>query len=262
MNTIDVIARKYSDLLDFAKTAIDEGPRFLAGQNANTTATQVTLLHVVRAGYLLEAIYNLCVQGLATEAMVILRSLLNLYINLKWMTSTDVARRFQRYADFEIIFNKLAMKTIIDHGDIWDDIKDDELTIYDAGFESIKKKYCLKKRQDFFNWSGKSIFMMASEKGVDLEKEYRIVYGRLSSIEHTGPDSVRQYLDDSERGFTKINAGPRDENIDLVLLTALSYYFDVKAIAHNVFDLEWSNIQTHREAFSDLQRKYSGDNDG
>jgi|WetSurMetagenome_2_1015567.scaffolds.fasta_scaffold55905_2 hypothetical protein len=261
MTTIDVIASKYKDLFDFSKATIDEGPTFLTDQNANSTAKQVTLLHLARAGYLLEATYRLCSQGLATEAMVILRSLLNLYINLKWMTSTDSVQRFQRYADFEIVFNKLAMQTIINHGGIWDDIKNDDLTIHDQDFETIKEKYCLKERQDFRNWSGKSIFMMASEKGVDLEKEYRIIYRQLSSIEHTGPDSVRQYLDDSEKGFTKIKAGPRDENIDLVLVTALGYYFDVKAIAHNVFDLEWPNVQTHREAFSDLQRKYWGGTD-
>lgn len=261
MNTIDAIASKYRDLFDFAKTAIDEGPAFLADQNANTTARQVTLLHVVRAVYLLEATYRLCTQGLATESMVILRSLLNLYINLKWMASTDSARRFQRYADFEVVFKKLSMQTIINQGGISDDIKNDDLTIHDQDFETVKEKYCLKKRRDFSNWSGKSIFMMASEKGVDIEKEYQIIYGRLSSIEHTGPDSVRQYLDDTEKGFTKIKAGPRDENIDLVLLTALGYFFDVKAIAHNVFDLEWLNTQTQREALSALQRKYWGGTD-
>ncbi|MEW6669680.1 MAG: DUF5677 domain-containing protein [Thermodesulfobacteriota bacterium] len=261
MNTIEVTASKYSDLFDFAKTAIDETPKFLTGENANTTAKQVTLLHLVRAGYLLDATYRLCTQGLATEAMVILRSLLNLFIDLKWMTSNDAAQRFQRYADFEVVFNKLTMQTIIDQGGIWDDIKDDDLTIHDPGFESIKQKYCLKKKKDFLNWSGNTIFMMASEKGVDLEKDYRIIYGRLSSIEHTGPDCVRQYLDDSEKGVTKIKAGPRDENIDLVLVTALGYYFDVKAIAHNVFHLDWPNIHTHREEFSNLQRKYWGGTD-
>lgn len=262
MTTIDVIARKYRDLFDSAKAAIDEGSTFLTGQNANTTARQVTLLHVVRAGYLLEATYTLCAHGLATEAMVVLRSLLNLYINLKWMTSTDVAQRFQRFADFEAVFKKLAMQTIIDQGDIWDEIKDDNLTIHDQRFESIKKKYSLTKERGFLNWSGKSISKMASEKGVDLEKEYRLIYGSLSSIEHTGPESVRHYLDDSEKGITKIKTGPRDENIDLVLLSALGYYFDVKAIAHNIFELEWPNIEANKEPFFSLQRKYWSGNDG
>lgn len=259
MNATDILARKYEDLFDFTKTTIDEGPTFLAGKNANSVAKQVTLFHLVRAGYLLEATYTLSAHGLATEAMVILRSFLNLYINLKWLTSADAAQRFQRFADFEVVFKKLAMQTVIDHGDIWDEIKDENLTIHDQNLESIKKKYGLMKKQDFLNWSGKSIFKMASEKGVDLEKEYRVIYGRLSSIEHTGPESVRHYLDDSEKGITSIKAGPRDENIHLVLITALEYYFHVKAIAHTIFDVEWTGLEKDREAFLKVRSKYWGE---
>jgi len=258
MNTADVLSKKYGDLFDLTKVTIDRVPAFLTCQNANTMAKQVTLFHLVRSGYLLEATYTLCSQGLATEAMVILRSLLNLYINLKWLTSTDVEQRFQRFADFEVVFKKLAMQTVIDHGSIWDEIKDENLTIHDQDFQRVKKKYGLTKKKDFFNWSGKSIFRMASEKGVDLEKEYRIIYGQLSSIEHTGPEAVRQYLDDSEKGTTTIKAGPRDENIDLVLVTALEYYFHVKAIAHTIFDVEWTDLEKDREAFLKVRNKYWG----
>lgn len=256
MCTAEVLARKYGDLFELTMVTIDQGSAFLTGQNANTTAKQVTLFHLVRAGYLLEATYTLCSKGLATEAMVILRSLLNLYINLKWLTSTDIEQRFQRFADFEVVFKKLATQTVIEHGDIWDEIKNENLKIHDQDFEQVKNKYGLTKKKDFFNWSGKSIFMMASEKGVNLEKEYRIIYGRLSSIEHTGPEYVRQYLDDSEKGTTTIKAGPRDENIDLVLFTALEYYFHVKAIAHTIFDVEWTNLEKDREAFLKVRKKY------
>lgn len=259
MNATDVLAQRYGDLFDFTKAVIAEGPTFLAGQNANSMAKQVTLFHLVRAGYLLEATYTLVAHGLATEAMVILRSLLNLYINLKWLTSTDVDQRFQRFADFEVIFKKLAMETLIDHGDIWEEIKNENLTIHDQDFESVKKKYNLTKKDDLLNWSGMSIFRMASEKGVDLEKEYRVIYGRLSSIEHTGPESVRHYLDGSEKGVTVIKAGPRDENIDLVLITALEYYFHVKAITHTVFDVEWTTLEKDREAFLKVRGKYWGE---
>lgn len=256
MNTADVLSQKYEDLFDLTKSTIDRGPAFLIGQNGNTIAKQVTLFHLVRAGYLLEATYALCSQGFATEAMVILRSLLNLYINLKWLTSTDFEQRFQRFADFEVVFKKLAMQAVIDHGGIWDVIKDENLTIHDQDFERVKKKYNLTKKEDFFNWSGKSILRMASEKGVDLEKEYRIIYGHLSSIEHTGPESVRQYLDDSEKGTTTIKAGARDENIDLVLITALGYYLHVKAIAHTIFDVEWADLEKDKEAFLKIRNKY------
>ncbi|MFZ5995190.1 MAG: DUF5677 domain-containing protein [Thermodesulfobacteriota bacterium] len=256
MIATDFLMQKYHDLFDLAKRAIEEGPSFLVGKNANSLERQVTLFHFARAMYLLEGIHVLCTHGLATEAMVLLRSLLNLYINIKWLTNTDVAQRFERFADFEVVFRKLAIQSVIDYGDIWDQIKDDKLSVHDQNFESIKKKYSLLKREDLFNWSGKSIFKMASERGVDLEKDYRIIYGRLSSIEHTGPASVREYLDDSDTGITKIKTGSRDENIDMVLLTALEYYFNVKAIAHNAFDLEWPNLEKDKEAFLTLQRKY------
>ncbi len=200
MNARDFLAQKYGDLFDFTKTVIEEGPAFLVGQNANSLPKQVTLLHLARAGYLLEAIYTLVTHGLATEAMVLLRSLLNLYINIKWLTAIDVSHRFQRFADFEVVYKKLAMQTIINHGDIWDEIKNENLNLHDQGFEFFIKKYSLTKKTNFLNWSGISIFKMASEKGVDLEKEYQVIYRQLSSIEHTGPESVRHYLDDLEKG--------------------------------------------------------------
>ena len=260
MKPSDYLLKKYKDLFDFAQNAIEEDGRFLIGQNANTLEKQVTLFHFVRAGYLLAAIYTLTIHGLATEGMVLLRSLLNLYINIKWLNTSDTKRRFERFADFEVVFKKLDMQTIVEHGDIWEQIENERLNTHDADFESVKNKYGLRKREDFFNWSGKSIFKMAADEGVNLEKEYRLIYGRLSSIEHTGPESVRDYLDDSEKGITNFRAGARDENIDLVLLTALEYYFHVKAIVHNVFDLEWHTLERDREAFLSIRSKYWDNN--
>ena len=256
MKIIKIIYEKYQDLFDFTKSTIDESLNFVIGENANTLERRVTLYHFVRAAYLLDAIYRLCLQGLATEAMVILRSLLNLYINLKWLTAGDTKKRFERFDDFEVIFKKLAMDDIIQQGDIWDEIKNDNLTVHDKEFERIKKKYKLRERKNFFNWTGKSIYKMANDKGVNLGKEYKIIYGNLSSIEHTGPDLVRSYLDDSENGITNIKPASRDENIDLALITALEYYFGVKAITHNIFDLSWNNIKSVEQIFSDLKNKY------
>ena len=256
MKAVEVLYRKYQDLFDFAKSTIDESLSFVVGESANTLEKQATLFHFARAAYLLDAIYRLSAQGLATEAMVILRSLLNLYINIKWLTTGDTKKRFERFADFEVVFKKLAMDEIIQQGDIWDEIKNDDLTIHDKEFERIKKKYNLKKRKDFFNWSGKSIYKMANAKGVNLGKEYKIIYGKLSSIEHTGPDSVRSYLDNPVPKITAIKAASRDENIDLVLITALEYYFSVKAIVHNIFNLSWDNLKSVEQNHSDLKNKY------
>lgn len=252
------LLEKYGDLFDFAQKAIEEDAEFLIGHNANSVQRQVTLLHFVRASYLLEAIYALVTQGLAREAMVILRSLLNLFINIKWLNTGDTKKRFERFADFEVVFKKLALREIVAHGDIWDQIKNENIDVHDKDFQSVKNKYNLQKSKDFFNWSGKSIFKMASEEGVDMEKQYRIIYGMLSAIEHTGPGSIGHYLDHSQKGITQIKAGPRDENIDLVLITALEYYFHLKAIVHNIFGVEWATFESDQEAFLGIRRKYWG----
>lgn len=256
MKADEIIYHKYQDLLDFAKGTINESIKFVVGEHANTVERQVTLFHYVRAAYLLDAIYTLCLHGLANEAMVILRSLLNLYINIKWLTAGDTQKRFERFADFEVVFKKLSMDEIVQHGDIWDEIKKDDLTMHDNEFEKIKTKYNLKERKDFFNWSGESIYKMAKDKSVNLEKDYKIIYGQLSSIEHTGPDSVRSYLDNSEKGKTKIKAASRDESVDKVLITALEYYLYVKAITHKLFDVSWDNMKSVEKEFLNLRNKY------
>jgi hypothetical protein len=247
---------KYRDIFKLTRKTIKGNLRFLVGEQANSLKRQVTLFHYVRAAYLVEAIYALCKQGLATEAMVLLRSLLNLFINIKWLTKEDCEKRFERYADFEVIYKKLSIDTLFEHGEIWDEIEKPEINIHDEDFEKIKNKYELKNRRDYFNWSGKTIYQMA--KDVTLEKEYAIIYGRLSSREHTSPDSVRDYLETSEKGFTEIKQVKKAKDIDLVLLTALQYYYQIKAILHDIFSIEWRDMKSYEKEFSDLQNKYWG----
>ena len=127
MKSATLLSKKYKELFNFTRKAIEESLNFLEGENANTVERQITLLHFARAAYLLDAIYRLALQGLATEAMVILRSLLNLYINIKWLTKGDSKKLFERYADFEVVYRKLAIEDVIKYGGIWDKIKNDNL---------------------------------------------------------------------------------------------------------------------------------------
>ena len=256
MEATDTLYKKYQDLFDFSKDTVEKGLDIVAGQNAENTDKQVILFHFVRASYLLEAINKLCLEGFATEAMVILRSLLNLYINIKWLTSGDSKQRFERFCDFEAVSKKLAIDNAIKFGQIDEEFKDDDFTVHDDDFKRVKEKYNLKSLRDFYNWSGKSIYQMA--KDADLENEYKIIYGRLSSIEHTGPYSVREYLDDSENGKTIIRKGARDKNVDLVILTALGYYFKVKVILHNAFDIDWPDSEVVEQQFEALRKTYWG----
>ncbi len=256
MDATDIIYKNHQALFEFSKDTVNKSLDVVAGQNADTLEKQVILFHFVRASYLFEASNKLCLEGFATEAMIILRSLLNLYINIKWLTSGDSENRFERFCDFETVSKKLAIDNVIEFGDIDEEFKDDDFTVHDDDFKKVKEKYNLKNLRDFYNWSGKSIYQMAAD--VDLEKEYKNIYGKLSSTEHTGPDSVRDYLDDSENGRTIIKKGPRDEKIDLVILTALGYYFKVKVILHNTFEIDWPDSEEVEKQFEALRESYWG----
>ena len=81
----------------------------LEKESASTLPKQVVFFHYVKALSLLDAIQILTQKNKTNEAEIILRSLLNLFINLKWLTLTDSDKRMQRYADFEIISKKRKM---------------------------------------------------------------------------------------------------------------------------------------------------------
>lgn len=253
---IRLIAEKYKDIFGLANEIVNNGHLIVDGQNANTLPKQISLFHYSRAIYLIDAISKLCIEGYANAAMLILRSLLNLYINLKWVTSDNYRYRMERFADFEIVHKKLAIEKLIKYGTIPDPDGDSDVSAHFEEFEKIKAKYNLKTYWELTNWSGRSIRKMARE--VCLENEYHIIYGKLSEIEHTGPASVRDYLDDSEEGKTFVRIGGKDKDIELVMLTSLDFFTGVKGITLNIFDLGWETLEEERQTITELRTKYWG----
>lgn len=251
------MSAKHGDIFAFCKRTIEEIGNLLTGQNANSLEKQVALFHYVRAGYLLNAIYTLITHGFATEAMVILRSLLNLYINIKWLNAGDSKERYERFGYFEAIFKWQAIQTLDHFVSTGANIDNKHLNHCKKCFEFVKEKYGLKNNKDYFNWSGLSISKMASDEGVDLQEEYKLIYSQLSAIEHTSPETVRQYLDkDTETVIGKITVGPREENITLVLITAMQYFFHVRAITCEVFGLAEDAYRSQTEAWEKIENKY------
>lgn len=255
-NARNILYQKYSELFNFADELIKTALAILNGQQDNTLDRGITAFHFVRAIYLLDGIRILCEEGYAPEALVILRSFLNLYINIKWLTADDSTRRMQRYADFEVIFKKKSIDVLEKYGLSGNDRREEDRATQDKKFKNIMNKYKLNSNNwsELTQWSGESIFKMA--KKVNLEREYDIVYSYLSDIEHTGPASVRRYLEKSKNGRTFIRCGPRDEDIPLVLWTALGYFLDVTDIVKGIFGVDL--VDDQREKLKILHKKYFG----
>jgi hypothetical protein len=253
----DYLYNKYADIFDFVDRIVAEAPSYFKGKTVESLNQKISLFHYARALNLLQSIKVLCSEGYATEAMIILRSLLNLFINIKWLTSEEidycsVNYRMKRFADYDVVFRKKHKDNIIKFCP--GVISENEHAYFDEEFEEIVKKYPKEANFDPKFWSGKNIFEMASE--VSLENEYRILYSQLSEMEHTGPSSKNQYIDFSHEGKMRINTGPKDKDITKVLVTAFSYFLDVNAITHSVFNLEFDDLEIIKSEFNGLKNKY------
>ena len=140
MTAKKALTNKYGNLFRFSKRIIKEGPINLKGKPAGSLDKQIILLHYARSLYLADSIHRLCVEGHAIEASVLLRSLFNLFLNLKWLTSSDSEKRMTRYADFEIIFKKRGMELAKKHGRVPKDAKKRDLKKWDKEYDRIVKK--------------------------------------------------------------------------------------------------------------------------
>lgn len=207
----------------------------LENESASTLPKQLVFFHYVKTLSLLDAIQILSKKNKTSEAGIILRSLLNLFINLKWLVSNDSDKRMQRYADFEIISKKRKM-------DLAGVFPDNNLEIQKTDelknqFQEIIKKYNLNPNdcKDISQWSGKSIYKMA--KDVNLFEDYEKIYSYLSYEEHTDPSTVTNYLSRSKNDESIYITKSDDYFIALILWTAISYYFQVEEIVAKTFNV-------------------------
>jgi hypothetical protein len=170
------------------------------------------------------------------------------------MTVEDSEVRMARFADFEIVFKKLSYDATKECGYFLNEEEEIKLAELNEAFEKIIKKYNLKRFSDYRKWSGVSIYQMAKE--AELETNYKIVYGSLSEVEHTSPNSSGEYLDWGENGEMIMHSGPRDTKIELALVPSLIYFYGVKEIVHSIFNLDRSSMETENRKLRNLANKY------
>lgn len=254
-NTVakEILSKRFSELFQFIDRIIRNAPDAVTGQRIDSLAKAVVLYHYVRSIKLLQGIYTLCESGNGIEAAILLRSLVNLYINLEWLTQKDIDNRMTRFAEFDVIYKKQTMDRLKESRLPENKVRSDDYSVHDQEFEKIKAKYNLKSR-DLFNWSGKSIRLMAEDVG--LEQDYYVVYGYLSRIEHTSPSSVRGYLDDSIEGVISISVGPSEDYVEISLITSPQYFLPLKRITFETFGLGTEEIENDYVLLRELDKKH------
>ena len=97
------IHRQYKDLFDFALEVVKRNGTHADQWRAFDLEAAVVLYHFGKGVNLLEATRRLCLDGFGREAIATSRSLLNILINLRWLTKPGVSsKRIQKFTDHEV----------------------------------------------------------------------------------------------------------------------------------------------------------------
>ena len=255
------LRNEYGDLFDFALDVVRRNQKVAAGWRPVDLETAVVLYHFGRAVNLLEATRRLCLDGFAREAISPSRSLLNLLINLRWLTKSGVySERMKKFADHEVTSKANVAMTLLKWDKrITEELKQRHREIIREACEDAKRNGICKRENGFYpNWHP-SIRVMA--KDVGLLRDYHITYARLSQIEHTDPERVRDYLEnhDSESLMSAM-VGPSDESAFVVVSDSIRYFLNVKRDAAWFLKLsqrENGRLEHEVNEFSRLLKKYN-----
>jgi hypothetical protein len=205
--------------------------------------------HVYKATSLMKAIKSLSECENVSEGYILLRTLVNLCINILWINAEDVENRAQRYAAFDVVYKQRGIERLLKQSKNVDvELLTKKLSENKKKIEILKKKYGLDKNYNMSSWSGKSIAGMAKE--CEMEWYYDIVYSYLSNHEHSNPNSVQEYFKGFENGKIVLKEIEEDDGGPQLVVRAMDIYLKLVVLYNEKFETdiiysenEWTEIE-------------------
>ena len=255
------LRHQYGDLFEFAIDVVKRNQAIAGKWRPSDVETAVVLYHFSRGVNLLEATRRLCLDGFAREAISPSRSLLNILINIRWLTKSGVStKRIKKFTDHEVTSKaNMAMTLIKWDPEITEELKQGHRAIIREAREDAKRREIPEGKDGLYpNWHP-GIRTMA--KDVGLLSEYHITYARLSQTEHTDPQRVREYVEaqPSESLMTAM-VGPCDAYALVVMMDSIRYFLNVKRDAARFLELnqrETERLKHEIDEFSRVREKYN-----
>lgn len=169
-------------------------------------------------------IFLLCKEGLGDQSSILLRVLLELLINMKYIG--DDENKAKRFADYEFAARKKQLNVVEKHSSLvginvlesWLKNKPG----IETGFNRFKQDYITDRRQ-LESWSGKKISQIAKDS--EMEKDYDLVYKYMSLLVHSSPGIAQRYMETGTK--LRLKPGPREDLIYKLLLSGCSYFLDL-----------------------------------
>lgn len=194
------------------------------------------------------ATLTLCKEGFGSEAMITVRSLFNLVINLLWISKENPEERAERFLAFDIVYRKQRRDIVKSYNPSLPDPPN--FTKIEGQYDSLKTKYNLTGDPRRDKWTEKSIARMTDEVG--KKKDYDIIYSYLSEIEHSGASSLSRYVE-VDNASLKLHPGPSTEAIYIGLLLNYDNFYLLLRQVNNLIPLS-INLDDHKKSFEELYK--------
>lgn len=219
-------------LLTFCEEIYEQTKDVSASRSAPIIVRNVFFVFLAKARTLLKSITLLYKNGQYPPASVLLRSLLELYIQAKWISEKDVVGLTTRYAELATVSRLRAFyKTKPDLDAYLHSCSDEEKKRFDEKTR-IAKAYGYESLMKVKDWrpqtsKGHPISVSQMAKDVGLDYEYQVTYNKLCETTHIGPGSDTDYQIVSSNGLVPCIPDPPIE-----LYESISYFVNIYLLAN------------------------------
>jgi hypothetical protein len=187
-----------------------------------TAEQRACALIFVRSQSLLISMLKLCNEGNLEDSGILLRSLFELYVDMKYIIKTKSGRRF---LNFDIIYRYIVFTESMRRDPNNPKMKTFEFCDYmknlTGEFNKIKDEYISKKGKLSFYWSKHDLSRKSNLVGEDISYEYLI--RKYSAVAHCNAFGMRRLFKEDENGF-EFYSGPTLEGLDEILFHCENLY--------------------------------------
>lgn len=177
------------------------------------------------------AINILCKSGAGQDAEILLRSMIEIFISVKYLTKEDSENRANMYIDFFDYKTARDIEKLKDYPMIGAKLKEHEEK-YKSAKKDFLERYDVKNKN---SWSGKDISKMAEESG--LSEIYDKAYNASSNMVHSNILCSPEYLSIHE-GHFDFNAGPSVSCIERTLASSIECLLNIQIEFDKAFNLK------------------------
>jgi hypothetical protein len=250
---------KFKLLEDYIEELYEETQNVSASSSKVEIVRNVFFVLLAKARTLIKSIVLLNKSEQYPSISVLLRSLLELYIQMKWISENDTFSLTTRYAELSTVVRMRAFLRTKDNWQEYSSSNEDEEFQYKFTINTLKaQKYGYKDIMDVSNWrpfktKNKRYSISDIAKEVCMDYDYQVVYNRLCETTHIGPGSDLDYeIIPQRRGLV-----PRKPFFPTELISAITYFLNIYALANKEMGQSFRAVTYQRLKFDKICREIS-----